>query len=369
MGIRVLGLKSNTTTAESHRHGLSLFMTPSGGPLHRRSGIVPYAGSADLVGVTGTMQAAVKPFGAWIDGTSATVQAGYPFTCDADVPLTFDPGEAAVARVDQVIARVKDHPYDASGAQDGFVEILKGQASGAASPLPASSLLLWEVTVPAGASAGTGGINWATARTDRRRFTAALGGMVVVTGRADRDSITNPYDGFGVWRNDIHRPEFYTGTGWVDPAPPPLFDRTNSDQPMANSTAFVAHNDLAITVPPNTLYELSGIIFYSAHQDADLKIGWIYPNNSWMDWTIHGLAGSSTGNVGPTFYDRQFRESTPWLGGQGANNTYHLAAPYHGMFYSGDGGQLQLRWAQVTAHPIATYVRNSTYIAARPLQW
>lgn len=405
MTIRVLGLKSDYTSAESHRLGLSTFMAPAGARFDRRSGIVPDDGdgAADLAGTAGTMQAVVKPFSAWIDGTSAAAQGGYPFVSDSDVPLVFDAGEPSVARVDRVIARVKDDPYDASGVQDGFVEILKGQSNGAASPLPPTCLLLWEVTVPAGASAGGGGINWATARADRRQPTWALGATGIVRNAVERDGLST-YEGLSVWRSDYQARqvfaggmwrwrdpisvgsaaerdaigggvfvggevwrrdlgvmETWNGTGWVRPWPSLI--RKNADQSVVNSNVFVEDNELVLPVPGNGGFMLSGVLFYSAHQDADLKIGWNGPPNAWMDWTCRALHGSSTTTSGAQFVDRQFITGNPGMGGAAANNTVQLTATLNGLLGSGDGGTLRLRMAQTTAHATASIMRAGSFFS------
>lgn len=212
MAIRVLGLASGVTDLEDHRHAIAALVV-SAGPVEARGGLFPAANPANLVSVS-AMQAKVTSFYAWIDGSSAAMQAGYDFTSDSDVTLTFPDGEPAAARVDRVIARVRHNTYDASGSTVGSVEVLKGQPSGAATALPASCELLWEVTVPAGASAGNGGVNFTTARADKRRNTVAAGGVLPVADRTVRDAIANPYDGLAVYRRDRNWVEIYDGAAW-----------------------------------------------------------------------------------------------------------------------------------------------------------
>lgn len=211
MTVRVLGLASGTTSLEDHRHAIAALVMPAGS-MQQRGGLFPGAGG-DLVAVS-AMQAKITPFYGWIDGGSTSLEAGYDFTNDTDWTLTFPDGEPAVARVDQVIARVQHHAYDASGVTAGDITVLKGQATGAASALPPTHELLWEVLTPAGVSAGNGGINFNTAKTDRRRWTVAAGGVLPVKDVAERNAISAPYNGLTVWRRDRKWLEVHDGTAF-----------------------------------------------------------------------------------------------------------------------------------------------------------
>ncbi|NED65381.1 hypothetical protein G3I15_31085, partial [Streptomyces sp. SID10244] len=70
--------------------------------------------------------------------------------------------------------------YDTSGDTLAVVERLPGTPAPTPDPpaLPVGCLRLWDVTVPAGASAGVGGLDWGTAVVDRRQYTAAVGGVI-----------------------------------------------------------------------------------------------------------------------------------------------------------------------------------------------
>ncbi|GAA2618717.1 hypothetical protein SMC26_40275 [Actinomadura fulvescens] len=403
MAVHVLALKSGVTTAQLHRLGLGALWPQAGSRFQRRSGLLPGDGAvADLAGTAGTMDAAVKPFTAWISGTG--VQGGYSFVNGSDAPITFPDGEPAVARIDRVIARVYDHPYDASGVQEGAVEVLKGQPNGAATTLPPTSLLLWEVTVPAGASTGGTPINWATARADRRRYTATAGGTIPVVDTADRDSLT-PYEGLRVWRRDVRAPQVYTAGEWRWPTTIVVANAADRDAKIPHkiagqqvwradlriteiwdgtrwyeqdpitivrggdltvpNTNWLDDPQLGITVPAGGGYELSGMLIYSAHQDADLRVGWTGPANAWMDWTCRAPALGSTGTTGAQFVDRQFLSSAPAMGGGDTSNGLHLTATLHGMFWSGDGGTLRLRCAQRANHGTPSLLRGPSFVSLR----
>lgn len=222
MTVRVMALKSGVT-AEDHRFALAADMVPAG-VLDARSGVLPAGGAstpADLQSVS-ALQALITPFQAFIDGTSASMQSGYRFTSDASVTLTFDAGDGANPRIDLVVAQVRDSAYDTSGTQTGTVEIVKGTPAGtpAAPAVPASSIPLWQVLVPANAS-GANAINFTTARTDRRFYTAARGGVFPVASDTERNAITSPYSGMAVWRTDSKQVQVYDGAAWqtFNPAP------------------------------------------------------------------------------------------------------------------------------------------------------
>lgn len=168
-------------TREDTRLAVSLGMASSG-PLTARGGCA--VGGLQLTGTAATsMQARLSPGRLWVAGDSGAAQGGYPVTVDADTQLTFADGHATLPRVDALVVRVYDADYDASGRYEAVLEIVQGTPAGAPVPpaLPRSAELLYEVSVPAGASAARG-ITWSAAVADRRRYTAALGGILPAGG-------------------------------------------------------------------------------------------------------------------------------------------------------------------------------------------
>lgn len=213
MTVRVMAMKSGVT-AEDHRFAHQATIAPAGAN-NARAGVFPNGSNpADLQGVS-ALQAKVTPFQAFIDGTANTLQAGYLFTSDTDVTLTFSVGNGANPRIDLVVARVYDNPYDSSGFQEGEVAIVEGTPAGSPSPppVPASSIPLWQVTVAANAS-GANPINFTTARTDRRFYTAAVGAIVPIASATERDAIVEPFNGMVIYRIDQKWIETYDGAAW-----------------------------------------------------------------------------------------------------------------------------------------------------------
>ncbi|AGP56818.1 hypothetical protein [Streptomyces rapamycinicus] len=147
------------------------------GELTTRDGVI--AGGAPLTATSaGPMQVQLGIGRALVQGTTA--QGAYPVAVTAPETLTVADGDAQNPRVDSLVLRVYDGLFDASGQTAVAVELIKGapEPSPSEPTLPASSLRLWSITVPAGASAGTGGINWASALADRRRYTSSYGGII-----------------------------------------------------------------------------------------------------------------------------------------------------------------------------------------------
>jgi hypothetical protein len=208
-----MALKSGVT-AEDHRFGLQADIA-SAGALRARTGLFPNGSNpANLVAVSGLV-ATVSPFQAFVAGTSAATQAGYRVTCDDPVTLTFDAGSGTNPRIDLVVVRVRDDPYDGSGFQAGTVEIIFGvpAVSPTVPSVPESCLPLWQVPVPANASGGNP-INFAGTRVDRRIYTTASGGLIPIASQTERDGVVAPYSGMSVWRADQNWAETYDGTAW-----------------------------------------------------------------------------------------------------------------------------------------------------------
>lgn len=184
-------------------------------PVKVQTGILP--GSADgsarvaafwLKDQT-TMTATIEPGRAVIQGMAT--QGAYPVTLAEPTVLTFADGDQQ-DRVDLVCLRVYDAAYDSTVTNGAALEIVKGEASAtpAPPPVPALALPLYNITVPAGASAGNTGIPWASAVEDLRVTTVATGGVLPVYGNAavpgtyvsqlrDHNDVLERWDSDGAW--------------------------------------------------------------------------------------------------------------------------------------------------------------------------
>ncbi|MFE4589544.1 hypothetical protein [Streptomyces laurentii] len=189
-------------------------------PLGVRSGILPgsYDGKYRVSGLSvasaGPMTAIVSHGRAVIQGT--TTEGAYPVALDEDLTLTFADGDALNARVDLVVLRVYDNDTDTPGRYEAGIEIVKGAPAAApvAPAAPARSLALVTVKVKAGASAGTGGIDWTATGTltDLRATTVASGGILPVY---NNGGVPGAYPGQYQDNDNAHSLQRWDGTSWV----------------------------------------------------------------------------------------------------------------------------------------------------------
>ncbi|MEU2393968.1 hypothetical protein [Streptomyces sp. NPDC007369] len=160
---------------------------------------------------TGAMRLQIGTGRAIVQGTTA--QGVYPVAVTSPETLTFTDGHAQYTRIDAVVLRVYDAQYDVGQQTTAVVEVLVGAANAnpSAPSLPSGAVRLWDVTVPAGTSAGTGGINWSSALADKRRFTASYGGIIP---RGYGLSFDGGYP--GQYRDNGTGLERWDGTDWQE---------------------------------------------------------------------------------------------------------------------------------------------------------
>lgn len=357
MAVYTLGQQSGTTP-EQHRLGLSAFMLATGAaPLDRRTGIFPAPGAATLSNVS-AMTARIAPFVGWADGTSGVRQGGYPFVNDDNADVTFDPGEAGVARIDRIIAQVRDDPYDSSGVQDARVRILKGQPSGAATALPPSSILLYETTVPAGASAGGGGFNITAASVAKFPYTVGAGGLLPVRDATDLAALT-PYEGQRVHRLDESEPQLYRGGQWLWDGPPLTARRTTDSSPVNNTATMVNDAQLTIAVRPNAVYEFTGYIVYRSNDTADFSYQFNVPTGATFTHVPAGVSAATTSDAGTL----RMPATAAFARVLGAGGGIDMALIPSGTLVTGSNtGDFQLRWGQAVATAVDTSVRANSWI-------
>jgi hypothetical protein len=207
-------ISGGVVDAEDARLATGVFAAPGAGPVQALSGIRPATGDAGKVLATATAsgKVTVNPFQAVIQGTRATAAGAYLVTLDQTKTLdalgTY-PADTTNPRQDLVIARQRDTQYgDTTTAMT--VELVKGTA--AASPtdptVTGDHIKLARITVPKGAT------SIASANiVDLRPWTAALGGILRVSGEANRP--TYPYSGMYIHRWDTNHLEWYdSSAGW-----------------------------------------------------------------------------------------------------------------------------------------------------------
>ena len=208
-------LDSGQTRQDTRLSPLGTF-TPTS-PLASRSGILP--GSADgatrLAGFTASgtgMTVTVFPGRAVVQGSD--LQGAYPVALTEQVALTVRDGDPQ-PRIDLIVLRVYDNLFDSSGRYDAAIELIGGVANALPQPppVPAGALVLYQITVPAGASAGTKPIQWETALSGQRTATVAVGGILPVTSDATPGAYPGQYRDAG---GALQR---WDGSAW-QPYPP-----------------------------------------------------------------------------------------------------------------------------------------------------
>ncbi|MER5736106.1 MULTISPECIES: hypothetical protein [unclassified Streptomyces] len=157
-------------------------------PVQVRSGVLPgsYDGQYRLAAFwtfgSAPMTATVSEGRAVIQGEIS--QGAYPVTLPNSETLTFAPGNA-YNRIDLIVLKVYDGLYDENQRYEAKLEIIQGAAdpNPQAPVVPPRCLPLYEVLVPAGVSAGNGGIPWNTSLKDLRTPVVGLGGILPVEGQ------------------------------------------------------------------------------------------------------------------------------------------------------------------------------------------
>ncbi|MGW0560451.1 hypothetical protein ACWDZ4_07400 [Streptomyces sp. NPDC003016] len=213
----------NRTTTDSGQSRSDTRLAPTGtmapsGALTSVSGVVP--GSKDgrymmdalyVYGDTAGMTANVAPGRAVIQGSPAA--GAYPVVLTDYTQITFDDGDANNPRVDLVLLRVYDAQFaPVSGRTEAVLEILKGAPAPTPEPqpVPEGAIALARVNVPAGASVGTGGLDWSKAVYDMRHTTVAAGGILAESWNRDSKG------GYaGQYRDNASQLQRWDGTRWV----------------------------------------------------------------------------------------------------------------------------------------------------------
>ncbi|GAA1406288.1 hypothetical protein GCM10009639_54000 [Kitasatospora putterlickiae] len=185
-------------------------MTPTGATT-TRAGVIPGGQPLQLTmtGMTGSIGTGRSV----VQGTST--QGAYPLAVTAAETFTVAPGHASLTRYDTVWKVAYEHLYDASGQTLAAIVYQQGTPGTGSPPTAPPSgtayLRLWDLQVPAGASAGSPP-DWVTGGliTDRRVFTTGLGGIVPAS-----DTVPGAY--VGQWRDNAATGalERWDGTTWV----------------------------------------------------------------------------------------------------------------------------------------------------------
>lgn len=202
-------INSSQTREDTRFNPIGTMVPGAGGALDTYNGVIPTSGDPMKLTSTGAMTAQIEVGRAVVQG-SAT-QGCYPAVITAPEAVTFSDGHASLDRIDSVVIMIRDDAYDSSGFTDIRVVVVQGTP--AASPTAPTGigncyLPLHDVLIPAGTSAGGGGINWGTNVTDKRKYTVAVGGIAV---GAVPGAYAGQYRDSGGSTGTLSR---YNGTAW-----------------------------------------------------------------------------------------------------------------------------------------------------------
>lgn len=237
-----LRLANGADTAARVRSGDALGLAGASA-LRARGGVRAGSGGAVTV-VNGTMTVQVAPFMCWVDAAVAG-QVGYPFVCDATKTLTIAAGHATLARTDVIAVVVREAAFDGGGTTAATLEVVQGTPGAGTPALPAAAIPLRNISVPAGTSAGTGGLTAANLGTDRRQYVVGLGGITPVASQSEQDALVI-YNGLPAWRTDTKSLEVYNGGKWVqvatydDTGTFPIYVTSDAANQPALATAWTA---------------------------------------------------------------------------------------------------------------------------------
>lgn len=209
MTVRAVSIQPGTMSAEDLRIALGALLLPAD-TLTARTGFLP--GCVPTLALAGGLGITVPAFRAAVQGSSSADQGVYMLANDGSVVVTLDPGDAQ-DRIDLIVAQVRNTSYDLSGANDVRITFVKGTAAAAptAPALPASSILLGQQRVQAGASAGSP-LTAGNLTTVAGPVIAGAGGIRPVSATLGGTADTGRYA--GQYRDNNGQLQRWTGSAW-----------------------------------------------------------------------------------------------------------------------------------------------------------
>ncbi|GAA1977448.1 hypothetical protein [Kitasatospora viridis] len=354
-----------------------------------RAGVVP--GGTPMLLTGSGMTGSLSIGRAIVQGTAT--QGAYPVVITAAEPITVANGHASLPRIDSVFLVAYDQLYDTSGQTLAAVVYVQGTA--ASTPLapaaPATGtayLRLWDIAVPAGASAGSP-ISWGTALTDRRTYTAAVGG-ITPDGAAvgaypgqyrDGNGYIERYSG-SAWESKVYLGAAgqvvigsdvslsrsgagamqvngslnATGAGGYL-----LARRTADSAAVTNNTTLAADSALTVNVAANAVYTVTGVLGFQASTTGDIKVQFVGPSGATFDWVATAQDSTGTSAVGTVITGRAAITDAQVFGGRGAGSTN--TALINGLLVtSSTAGSFGVQWAQGASDGTGTLMKAASYL-------
>lgn len=137
-----------------------------------------------------------------------------------------------------------------------------------------------------------------------------------------------------------------------------------SDETRVSTTTNTNDNALFFPVEANAVYNVEGLLLYSARDDTDIKMGFTGPSGTTFDWIIHASTQSQTGALTSlgVVADKQSIGATAFpLGGHDPSIT--MTAVLRGRLdTAGTAGTFNLNWAQRVSNAVAATMRAGSWM-------
>lgn len=145
-----------------------------------------------------------------------------------------------------------------------------------------------------------------------------------------------------------------------------LFARKTADQTVNNSTTLVDDTHLTVPVAASAVYDVDGLLFYSAATAADLKMQFIAPTGAVFSWVLlaQGSGATATSQFGSPDFTARLQAANAVAGG--INVGTKTTVPFRGVLVmSTTAGAFKLQWAQFVADATDTVVYTHSYLNLR----
>lgn len=146
----------------------------------------------------------------------------------------------------------------------------------------------------------------------------------------------------------------------------PVYVRKVSPETRTNNTTMANDGELFVSLDAGLTYEISGVLFWSAASEYDMKVGLSVPSGGFAELQLYHLPSGSTGTGGPVSYPLMWAGHTAIFGGPEAGvANWKMSASYKGLVYSGSGGFFRWRWAQNVSGSVGSTMWSGSYIRAQ----
>ncbi len=141
------------------------------------------------------------------------------------------------------------------------------------------------------------------------------------------------------------------------------FVRKSADQNISSSTTLQDDNELSLTLLSGRTYLVFGALFAtSTNANPDIKIAFTTPQGATMDI---GYLAASAGQ----FRDAELLETSGLASSRiDIQANMNTIMQLNGTIVVGTGGNLKLRWAQVTSNASATTLKQGSFLSVTEIQ-